>query len=93
MLNWRGFLGMGRAWVPQRWPRWAALLYDLEAAAAWLNSLHETLPGSITGDQFLQGEGVEDGEAIGVVVKVNKDIFSLRFPIFDVFGPEDQLFI
>ena len=47
----------------------------------------------ITMDEFFQREGVLDGKAIGVIVKIDKDISPFLCPAFDLLSPSFQLFV
>jgi hypothetical protein len=43
--------------------------------------------GGIAGYQPLQGKGVFDSEAIGVIVEIDKNDFSFPSPVSDFFRP------
>jgi hypothetical protein len=44
-------------------------------------------------NEFFQGEGVLDGEAIGIVVEIDKNILAFLCPAFDLLNPSLQLFV
>ena len=58
-----------------------------------VNVCRKSYKGHSIGGEFFQGEGVLDGEAVGVIVKVNENIFPLESPSFDFFSPSSQFLI
>ena len=41
-------------------------------------------------NEFFQGEGILNGEAIGVVVEIDKDVLSFRLPFFNLFSTKGR---